>query len=57
MMFCDRSAQLSTIRRLWSGDIIEDRFNVLIESVNHHIQELSNLAADELEKAMKEDRH
>lgn len=56
-MFCDRSAQLSTIRRIWRGDIIEDRFNMLIENVNHHIQELSNLAADALEKAMKEDRH
>ena len=56
-MFCDRSAQLSTIRRTWRGDIIEDRFNVLIENVNHHIQELSNLAADALEKAMKDDRH
>ena len=56
-MFCDRSTQLSTIRRIWRGDIIEDRFNVLIESANHRIQELSNLAADKLEKAMKEDRH
>ena len=56
-MFCDRSAQLSTIRRIWRGDIIEDRFNMLIENVNHHIQELSNLAAYELEKVMKEDRH
>lgn len=56
-MFCDRSAQLSTIKRTWRGDIIEDRFNVLIENVNHHIQELSNLAADELEKTMKEDGH
>ena len=56
-MFCDGSAQLLTIRRTWRGDIIEDRFNVLIESINHHIQELSNLAAYELEKAMKEDRH
>ena len=56
-MFCDRSAQLSTIRRIWRGDIIEDRFNVLIESINHHIQELSNLAADALEKAAKEDGH
>ena len=56
-MFCDRSAQLSTIRRIWRGDIIEDRFNVLMENVNHHIQELSNLAVDALEKAMKEDRH
>ena len=56
-MFSNRSAQLSTIRRTWRGDIIEDRFNVLIENVNHHIQELSNLAADVLEKAMKEDRH
>ena len=56
-MFCDRSAQLSTIRRTWRDDIIEDRFNVLIKNVNHHIQELSNLAVDALEKAMKEDRH
>ena len=56
-MFCDRSAQLSTIRRIWRGDIIEDRFNMLIENVNHHIQELSIFAADKLEKAMKEDRH
>ena len=56
-MFCDRSEQLSTIRRIWRDDIIEDRFNVLIESINHHIQELSNLSADALEKAMKEDRH
>ena len=56
-MFYDGSAQLSTLRRIWRGDIIEDRFNVLIESINHHIQELSILAADELEKAMKEDRH
>ena len=56
-MFSNRPAQLSTIRRIWRGDIIEDRFNVLIENVNYHIQELSNLAADELEKAMNEDRH
>ena len=56
-MFCDRSAQLSTIKRIWRGDIIEDRFNVLIENVNRHVQELSNLSADKLEKAMKEDSH
>ena len=56
-MFSNRPAQLSTIRRTWRGDIIEDRFNVLIENVNHHIQELSIFAADKLEKAMKEDRH
>ena len=56
-MFCNRSEQLSTIRRTWRGDIIEDRLNVLIESVNHHIKELSNLATDALEKTMKEGRH
>lgn len=56
-MFSDRLEQLSTIRRTWRGDIIEYRFNVLIESVNHHIQELSNLAADALENVMKEDRY
>ena len=56
-MFCDGSAQLSTIKRTWRGDIIEDRLNMLIENVNHHIQELSIFAADKLEKAMKEDRH
>ena len=55
-MFSNRPAQLSTIKRTWRGDIIEDRFNMLIESVNYHIQELSNLADDELKKAMKEDR-
>ena len=56
-MFCDRPTQLLTIKRIWRGDIIEDRFNMLMENVNRHIQELSNLAADALEKAMKEDRH
>ena len=56
-MFCDRSEQLLTIRRTWRGYIIEDRFNVLIENVNHHIQQLSIFAADALGKAMKEDRH